>query len=127
MAPEPVGPPPGYLEGLRLFDAGAYWEAHEALEEAWLRLEAGAPELLFYQGLIQLAAGFHNALVTGRLAGAARSFEEARKKLELYRPRYGGLEVDFLCERAAALRDSAARGEVPRGLVFPMRWAEVGR
>ena len=31
---------PMALKGMHLFDAGDYWHAHEALEEAWLAEEA---------------------------------------------------------------------------------------
>ena len=41
-------------EGLRLYNAGRYWEAHEALEQVWRR--ASEPERATWQGLIQAAA-----------------------------------------------------------------------
>ncbi|HYE77871.1 MAG TPA: DUF309 domain-containing protein, partial [bacterium] len=47
---------PAYLEGIRLFNGGCFFEAHEAWESAWLRAEGR--ERMFYQGLIQAAAAF---------------------------------------------------------------------
>jgi predicted metal-dependent hydrolase len=46
----------GYLRGVELFNAGYYWEAHEAWEEIWKAVgrEGVVGELL--QGLIKLAA-----------------------------------------------------------------------
>lgn len=41
-------------EGVGLFNAGRYWEAHEALEAVW-RCTSG-PERAIWQGLIQAAA-----------------------------------------------------------------------
>jgi uncharacterized protein len=44
--------------GIELFNAGRFFEAHEAWEEIWLK-ESG-PEKTYLQGLIQLAAAFHH-------------------------------------------------------------------
>ena len=43
-----------YREGIRLFNAGEFWHAHEQWEACWLI--AREPELTFYQGIIQAAA-----------------------------------------------------------------------
>jgi mutator protein MutT len=45
--------PHEYLEGLRLFNAGAYFECHEMLEDLWHPSQD--QERLHYQGLIQAA------------------------------------------------------------------------
>ena len=42
--------------GIELFNAGRYWDAHEAWEEAWMPDRRG-PDSGFYKGLIQVAAG----------------------------------------------------------------------
>jgi uncharacterized protein len=44
-------------EGLRWYDAGEFFAAHEAWESRWL--ESKEPEKTFLQGLIQVAAAFH--------------------------------------------------------------------
>lgn len=44
-------------EGLRRFERGLFWEAHEAWEEAWL-VEQGTVKLGL-QALIQMTAAFH--------------------------------------------------------------------
>lgn len=46
--------PRRFLEGLRLFQAGAFWEAHEAWEDLWR--EAREPERTLLKALIQIAA-----------------------------------------------------------------------
>jgi predicted metal-dependent hydrolase len=46
-------------EGIRLFNAGYYFEAHDAFEEVWV--ERTGREKTFYQGLIQVAAGLYKA------------------------------------------------------------------
>ena len=60
--------------GVELYNAGRYWEAHEALEVLWR--EARPPERSLWQGLIQAAAAMlhrergnhHGVLVTGGAA-----------------------------------------------------------
>jgi predicted metal-dependent hydrolase len=47
-----------FRSGIALFNAGRFFEAHEAWEEIWLK-ESG-PEKTYLQGLIQLAAAFHH-------------------------------------------------------------------
>jgi predicted metal-dependent hydrolase len=67
-----------YLEGIRLFNAGEFWHAHEQWEACWL--VAAEPEATFYQGIIQAAA----ALVhwkKGNLRGLRRNWEKSRPKL----------------------------------------------
>jgi uncharacterized protein len=67
-----------YLEGIRLFNAGEFWHAHEQWEACWL--VAREPENTFYQGIIQAAA----ALVhwqRGNLRGLRRNWEKGRPKL----------------------------------------------
>ena len=47
-----------YLEGIRLFNANRYFDAHEAWEEIWLH--SSGNDKLFYQMLIQAAVGLHH-------------------------------------------------------------------
>ena len=49
-----AAPGAGLAEGLRLFDAGEHWHAHEAWEDAWRADRAGDRD--YFKGLIQLAA-----------------------------------------------------------------------
>ncbi len=65
-------------EGRALFNAGRFFEAHEAWEDAW-RQETGRGRRLL-QGLIQIAAGLHKA--SGGAAGAcARLLEAGLEKI----------------------------------------------
>jgi hypothetical protein len=47
--------------GRALFNAGLFWEAHEAWEGGWM--EEDGDVRLFLQGLIQVAAGYYKAFV----------------------------------------------------------------
>lgn len=104
----PAYPAP-YLDALRLYNAGAYFEAHEALEDLW-RVTPG-PDKEFYQGLIQLAVVLHH-LKRGNAAGARNVLDTCRRHLGPYRPRYGGLCVEDLF----ALTDRIQR-ELDSGIV----------
>ena len=46
------------VRGIRLFNEHRFFEAHEALEEVWLKERGEARTLL--HGLIQIAAAFHH-------------------------------------------------------------------
>lgn len=65
-------------EGVQLFNAGAYWHAHEAWERGWLT--SHEPDTTLYKGIIQAAA----ALVhwqRGNLKGLRRNWYKARPRL----------------------------------------------
>ena len=47
-----------FARGLAHFNAGEFFEAHEAWEQIWLG--AADPEKSFLQGMIQIAAAFHH-------------------------------------------------------------------
>lgn len=60
-----------YEHGRRLFDAGYYWEAHEAWEHLWILLGRRGPAAETIKGLIKLAAAGVKVL-EGRPTGAER-------------------------------------------------------
>ena len=79
-----------YLEGIRLFNAGEFWHAHEQWEACWLA--AAEPEATFYKGIIQAAA----ALVhwqRGNRRGLRRNWEKARPKLDALPTPMKGLDL----------------------------------
>jgi uncharacterized protein len=82
-------------EGLRLYDAGEFFAAHEAWESVWLR--AQEPEKTFLQGLIQVTAAFHHLQRENRL-GTSRLLRAALGRLERYPENFGGISVDLLCD-----------------------------
>lgn len=89
-------------EGIRLFNKKEFWRAHESWENLWHR----RPEesRIFYQGLIQAAAGYHLAIEQPRISGAIRNFEKSLEKLELFPSLFLGIDVAGLMAsmRAAA-------------------------
>ncbi|MGH9766813.1 MAG: DUF309 domain-containing protein [Blastocatellia bacterium] len=71
--------PDQYLRGIELFNAGRFFESHEALEEVWLKSEGAERELL--HALIQSAAALHH-FQRGNLKGASSVYHRARSKFE---------------------------------------------
>jgi hypothetical protein len=115
-----------FAEGARLFDAGEYFEAHEAWERRW-KVATDATERRFLQGLIQVAAAFHKLLVKGSIDPAQRLLARGLVKLdacpELVEKR--GLRTFTQRMHACALDLAAGRftgQDVPRiGLTVPKR------
>ena len=78
-------------EGIALFNAGKFWEAHEAWEQIWRRHDE--PWRFFVQGLIQVAAA-HHQLRRGIRHGAIKHLKNALAKLDNAPPDFLGLSLD---------------------------------
>lgn len=89
-----------FAEGIRRFNAGEYFEAHEAWESAWLRSEGR--ERLFYHGLIQAAAACVH-LQHSRRKGAQLLYAKSHDKLQHFQETFLGLEIGTLNAALAAL------------------------
>ena len=94
--------------GAALFDAGRFWDAHEAWEEAWLEEDGEVRVLL--QGLIQVAAGYHKATVQLQPSGCVKLLGSGLDKL---RP----LPSDF-----CGVRLGGFIAQVERSLAEAHRW-----
>jgi uncharacterized protein len=94
-------------EGLRRYDAGEFFAAHEALESRWL--ESKEPEKTFLQGLIQVTAAFHHFQRNNPL-GTTWLLHAALRRLESYPVFFGGISVillyDDIRERLWVLKKS---------------------
>lgn len=96
----------GLRRGADLFDAGDFWQAHEAWEEVWQREQR--PIRSFYQGLIQIAAGYHHWSVKHRPRGVQLGIGKGIEKLTWYLPGY--LDVDA----AALIADAEGMAALAR-------------
>ena len=83
-------------EGIRLFNAGRYFESHEALEDFYLRAEE--KDKPFVEGLVQLAAALRMFHDFGETKGPARMARQALIRLEAYQPQYLSVRVQNLSE-----------------------------
>ena len=96
-------------DGLRLIRDGAYFEAHEALEDEWRT--APAAERDFLQGLVHVAVAWLHA-ERGNRNGCERQLVKAERRLDGYRPRHRGVDVDAILDDVATARDVAATGSL---------------
>ena len=98
-----------FEDGVRLFNEREFWHAHEAWEELWLEAEDD-DVVLFYQGLIQMAAAYHH-MKRGTFPGAVRLFDAALQKLERFPLDFCGLDRADVVKSAEVHRERASRGE----------------
>lgn len=82
------------VRGVELFNAGAFYDCHEALEEVW-RSTTPEPRDL-WQGLIQVAVGLHHAVDRGRPGPARRVLARGRRRLAALPSPCHGLDVAAL-------------------------------
>jgi hypothetical protein len=101
-----------YVEFLHYFNVERdYYECHEVLEELWL--EEGRD--LFWQGLLQVAVGFHH-FRNGNLGGARKLFAAAMEKLREYdEPVRMGIDLDQVKRET----ESRLTGLMQTGDTFP--------
>jgi hypothetical protein len=90
------------LQGLRQFNEGFFFEAHETWEDLWY--PSPWPARRFLQGLIQLAAAFVH-LARGEYPGTIRLLDASLVKLSSFPPNYLGLEVGRLLAEARRARE----------------------
>jgi len=86
-----VGAYPQLTGFIECFNRQAYFEAHDVLEELWLKTHGEHRD--FYKGLIQTAAVFLK-LQQGKPDPAARLAQRAASHLEKYRPTCEQVNVD---------------------------------
>ena len=85
---------PRFLKGIRgIQSKRLFFECHETLEEIWL--EEHGEDRLFYQGIIQIAAGYFK-LAAGRAGGALKLWRTGLDKIAPYAPVYFGISVESL-------------------------------
>jgi uncharacterized protein len=99
----------GLERGLELIRAGEYFEAHEELEDEWR--DAPAPERDFLQGLVHVAVAWLHAS-RGNRPGCERQLAKAARRLQPYRPRHRGVDVDLVLEDIERARQSAEVGDL---------------
>ncbi|MCC7407814.1 MAG: DUF309 domain-containing protein [Phycisphaeraceae bacterium] len=105
--------------GLRLFNEGEWFKAHEAWEEAWkLAFGPRNPRKLFYQTLIQTAVTLEHVR-RGNPRGVRSMYASVREKFERLPGRYMGVDLGRLHEDL--------RGAIGEVLALPGEWFEPGK
>lgn len=97
---------PCYRAFFRCWNAQQYYEAHDVLEQLWLKTKS--PDADFFKGLIQAAGAFvhlqkhfeqpSRAKHGRRLPPSVRLFRLAQKNLANFVPRHHSLDVAALCQ-----------------------------
>src|SRR4029079_19026438 len=82
--------PGGLARGLDLIRAGSFFEAHEALEDAWRSAPDGERD--FFQGLVHVAVAWYQA-GRGNRVGCERQLDKARRRLSPFTPEHRGVDV----------------------------------
>ena len=99
---------PGLRTALREYNAGRFFECHEALEE--LLDDTAEADWSFVLGLIQVAVGYHK--LTSGHPGGEKLLAMGLEKLAPYADDHGGLDVARL--RAGVEADLARVAEARR-------------
>jgi len=119
--------PPHAKEGLRLFNAGEYFEAHEALELAW-REETGQVRRL-YQGILETAVTYLR-IQRGNYVGAVKVYDRSRKWLRDWPDVCCGVNVSQLRADLDRVMAEVQRlgperiAEFDQSLLKPVLWDE---
>ena len=100
--------------GLELMRAGAYFEAHEELEDEWR--DAPTEERDFLQGLVHVTVAWHHA-GRGNRPGCERQLEKATRRLDAYLPMHRGVDVAAVLAQVAVARKKAAADDLDLGEV----------
>ncbi|PYI95813.1 MAG: hypothetical protein DME98_14810 [Verrucomicrobia bacterium] len=97
---------PFYRAFFRCWNEQRYYEAHDVLEQLWLKTKPRDAD--YFKGLIQAAGAFvhlqkrfeqpSHAKHGRRLPPAVRLFRLAERNLSNFTPRHYGLDVAALCE-----------------------------
>ena len=84
---------PRLAKGIDEFNQQLFFECHETLEEIWL--EEHGEDRRFYQGIIQIAAGYYK-LQQGVPVGAIKLWRTGIEKVENFGPIFLGINVESL-------------------------------
>ena len=105
---------PFYRAFFHCWNEKRYYEAHDVLEQLWLKTKS--PDADYFKGLIQAAGAFVHlqkrfkyplhAKHSRRLSPAVRLFRLAERNLSGFAPRHHGLDVAAFCELLRAYADA---------------------
>jgi predicted metal-dependent hydrolase len=108
--------PPGFATGLRLFNSGDFFAAHEAFEELLEQVE-GDERWDCLVALIQVAVGYHKC-ASGH-PGAARMLALGAGKLAPFPAVFLGVALDRLRQRVAEDLAVLEAGRSPELAISP--------
>jgi predicted metal-dependent hydrolase len=118
---------PQAAEGLRLINAGKYFEAHEALEAAWNEEKGPVREL--YRGILQIAVVYLH-ITRRNYNGAVKVYGRSQKWLQSWPAICRGIYVEELRRDAKTVITEVQKlgmerlSEFDHSLLKPVRWDE---
>lgn len=118
---------PQAAEGLHLFNEGKYFEAHEALEIAWLEEKGKVREL--YRGILQIAVVYLHA-TRHNYNGVIKVYGRSQKWLKDWPAVCRGVDVGQLQRDAKSVLDEINRlgieqiSQFDNSLLKPVQWTE---
>jgi uncharacterized protein len=107
----------GIIDGIRLFNAQRYFEAHEALEAVWLK-ETGDRKA-FLHGLIQVAAAFHHHAL-GNPAGFRSLLDKGCSKLKPFGTKFEGIDLAALTRELRPWQEHLHASALPAPTAPPL-------
>jgi predicted metal-dependent hydrolase len=116
---------PQAIEGIRLFNSGRYFEAHEALEDAWKEEKGGIREL--YRGILQIAVVYLH-ITRNNYDGALKVYGRSIKWLKDWPETCRGVDVGTLRRDARVVFEEVQRlgmkniGKFNLSLLKPVGW-----
>jgi uncharacterized protein len=102
--------------GLELMRAGDYFEAHEALEDAWRAADPAEKD--FFQGLVHVTVAWYQA-GRGNRVGCERQLAKAERRLASFSPEHREVDLDAVLRQVRSAAGVVREGslDLPRLLV----------
>ena len=116
---------PRAAQGLRLFNAGEYFEAHEALEDAWNAEKGKVRDL--YRGILQIAVVYLH-ITRRNYNGAVKVYARSQRWMKDWPAVCKGIYVEELRRDAEAVITEVRRlgieriSEFDNSLLKPVKW-----
>ena len=88
--------------GIKLFNQGEYYQAHEPLEAAWI--ETQSPERDLYQGILQIGLAYYQ-ISQGNYRGALKMFKRGQRNLAPLGETMLGINITRLREDARGVEE----------------------
>ena len=119
---------PFYRAYFQCWNDQRYYEAHDVLEQVWLKKDSEDDD--FFKGLVQAAGAFvhlqknfehpHHSKHSRRLRPAVRLFELAEKNLARFAPLHHGLDVAALLQLLTQNREAILQSDFQRNPWSPV-------
>jgi predicted metal-dependent hydrolase len=95
---------------------GAYFEAHEALEDAWRAADPAEKD--FFQGLVHVTVAWYQA-GRGNRVGCERQLGKAERRLASFAPEHRDVDLDAVLGQVKSAARVVRKGslDLPRLLI----------